>query len=368
MEKSCEVAVIGGGIIGCSIAYHLAKEKVNTALLESGTIGGKATNAAAGMLGAHSECDDMEVFFPFARNSQLAYRKYAKDLREISGIDIRLTTGGIIKLAYTKEELKEQSTLLLLPSVEPLSLSEIKDRIPDINNAVIGGVYIADDVHVHPLQTCRAFARSSMRLGAHIYENTPVVDIKKEGTGFLIRTPSGDIKASYVVIAAGIWSGKFLEAAGISHRMTPVKGQCMAVRGEGMVLDQTLFHKHSYVVPRSDGTLVIGATMEEDDWSESPTVGGITQITQLAEKFFRNPRDMKVDAIWTGLRPATFDKKPYIGFHPENRKIIFATGHFRNGILLAPATGKMVSRMILGKEIKKEWLEAFKVDRLLNLV
>ncbi|MFS0635410.1 glycine oxidase ThiO [Mesobacillus foraminis] len=363
MKKYYDAAIIGGGIIGCSIAYYLAKENLKVGLFESGELGGKTTSAAAGMLGAHSECDDMNIFYPFARNSQLEYFKLEKEIRELSKVDISLCKGGIYKLAYTEKEKKEMESLCALPTVDWLDANQVISNEKTISPFILGAAYIEDDVSVVPEAVCKGLGRSASVLGAELHEYTQVYDIQKQGSAYLIKTPAGEVEAQYVVVASGLWSNSFFESMGLSNRIVPVKGECLSVWNKGTVLNHTLFHDHQYIVPRMNGSLVIGATMVENDWNERPSLGGIEKLIVHAKNMMPEIGEMEIGSTWAGLRPQTFDKKPFIGRHPEQEGLLFATGHFRNGILLAPGTGKMISNLILGKEVNKKWREAFKVER-----
>lgn len=363
MKQHYEVVVIGGGIIGCSIAHYLAKEKIDVAVFEAQTIGSKSTSAAAGMLGAHSECNDTEIFFPFARSSQLSYFQLKEELKELSQIDIELKTGGIFKLVYNDEEKINLHSLLSQPTVKWCEPNEIKRKIPNITSNIIGAAYIEDDVNVLPTSVCKAFGKSAQVLGATIHENTNVLDIQKRENYFSLNTTNGRFEAKNIVIANGVWSTSFFKQLGLENRLTPVKGECLSVTSENMKLDHTLFHEHNYIVPRNNGKLVIGATMIHNDWDERPSIQGIETLIKTAKKMLPGISSLKIESFWGGLRPQTFDQIPYIGKHPDDENIFFATGHFRNGILLAPATGQMIRDFILKRKIRSDWVDTFKVNR-----
>ncbi len=364
MNQKFEVAIIGGGIIGCSIAYYLAKEKMNVAIFEAGQIGSKSTSAAAGMLGAHSECDDdFDVFFPFARSSQYAYTQLLEELKDLSGFDIGYKKGGILKLAYNEADRQRLRSILSQPTVKWLDKEAVWEMEPDVSSNVLGAAYIEEDISILPSAACQAFAKSAQILGASLFEFSPVLDIQKKDKGYLIQTATKQVEAKQVVVASGVWSSTFFKQLGLDHQLTPVKGECISVIDEKATLKHTLFHDHSYIVPRNNGRLVIGATMVENDWNERVSVGGIENLIAKAKTMLPTIVDMKMDSFWAGLRPQTFDQKPFIGQHPEEEGILFAAGHYRNGILLAPATGQMIRDLILNRNINTEWVKAFKIDR-----
>ncbi|WP_088042197.1 glycine oxidase ThiO [Bacillus sp. EAC] len=363
MKKKFDVVVIGGGIIGCSIAYYLAEEKIDVAVLEGQQVGQKATKAAAGMLGAHSEWSHSKSFYTFARDSQQSYFQLHEELKELTGIDLELKKGGIFKLAYTDVEKYQLDSLITQTSAKWYERKEVANQIPDIHRDIIGAAYIEDDVNVVPYVACQAFSKGAQVHGATILEFTHVLGIQKKEKYFTIQTTNGHFEARTVVIASGVWSNSFFKQLGLNHQLFPVKGECLSVTTEKVILKHTLFHEQNYIVPRNNGKLVIGATMIENNWNEKPSLGGIEFLIQKAKRMLPAISDLKIEAFWAGLRPSTFDHNPFIGIHPEDDNILFATGHFRNGILLAPATGRLIKDLIIQKNVKTDWVEAFKINR-----
>jgi glycine oxidase len=313
------------------------------------------------MLGAHAELDKPGIFFDFARESQSMYWPLKEELKEISGIDINLKTGGILKLAFSEQDAAREHEMNQLDSIEWKSREETIAMEPSVTDRIIGASFIADDVHVEPALVCKAFAKSARLLGADIYEYTPVVDIDATADTIVVKSLNEEFTADQVIISSGVWSGRFLEQLGLAKKLYPVKGECLSVWNEDIRLNRTLYHDHCYIVPRKNGRLIIGATMKPDDWSEEPTLGGIEAVMKKAASMLPAVTRMKLDAFWAGLRPETEDRIPYIGTHPEDKRIHFAAGHYRNGILLAPATGRMISDLVLGKKVNQEWKDAFAI-------
>lgn len=363
MKTVFDVVVIGGGIIGSSVAFNLAKENMNVALFEAGAIGSKATGAAAGMLGAHSEADDLELFYPFARESQQAYHKLQAEVQSLTGLDFDMKAGGIFKLAYSETEKQELAGALALETVKWVEAAEVKRALPGVAENIIGAAYIEDDVNIMPAQASRAMCKGVQALGGTIFENTSVVALNQSGSGYEVKTTQGAFTAQKVVVANGVWSSALFKEAGLSHELFPIKGEILSLSSDQVTLKHTIFHNGSYIVPRRDGSFVVGSTMTAHDWSDYPTVANIEKIIAKAKTMFPDVAKMKIESAWAGLRPQTFDTKPFIGQHPEQDGIFFATGHSRNGVLLAPETGMMIRDLMLGRAVNQNWVEAFKVGR-----
>lgn len=368
MKQHYEVVVIGGGIIGCSIAYYLAKEKVDVALFEKGQIGLMTTSAAAGMLGAHSESNGEDTIFSFARSSQQAYLRLKDELYQLSGIDIGYKEGGILKLVFSDTDKYQLTPLLKQPTAEWLDKEEVKKREPLIAPNILGAAYIKDDVSVIPDQTCESFAKSARALGASIMESNGVYQVEKKDGNYLVRTMHGDVEANYVVFATGVYGNGLFRQIGLDEELIPIKGESLIVHSEQHVLEHTLFHESCYIVPRNNGKLVIGATMIKKDWSDTVSLEGIKFLIEKAKAMLPSAIEWKIDHVQAGLRPGTFDGNPFIGRHPEEERILIACGHYRNGILLAPATGEMIRDFVVGKDINNGWMQTFRVDRRQSIV
>jgi glycine oxidase len=366
MKTQFEVGIIGGGIIGQSIAYQLAKEGVSVLVLESNKIGNGATSAAAGMLGANSELENNDAFFQFAKESQRHYHVLRDELSQFSQINIQLVDKGMYKLAMTDAESAALKDVVKHhESVEWHSKEVVLEREPSLSKTIKGALYIPEDGHVSPLHVCAAFSKSASLLGATILENTPVHEIKKTAAQeYTLSTPLTDFVCENVVIANGVWSGHFFKKLGLYTGINPVKGECLSIKSNDIGLEKTIFYDHCYIVPKGDGRFVIGATMVEDEWSTVPTIGGIQSLIEKVTPIIPSISSAQLIDTWAGLRPQTVDGKPYIGQHPEGENIYFATGHYRNGILLAPQTGLMIRDLILNRKQNEDYVKAFSINRL----
>jgi len=351
MTQSVDVVVIGGGIIGCSTAYYLAKEGLSVHLVERSEIAQGTTRAAGGMLGAHSEYLN-DTFYSFAQESQLLYSEFQRD----AGADIGYTNGGIVQFACSEEE---RITLSRWNNAIYLSAEQVRERIPHVAPPAIGAYLFEKDVHVHPEKTCLAFCAAAENLGATVSEQASVDKLTMLHGDYQIHIGASVITAKHLVIASGAASAELVPGL----QMTEVKGQCMQLNAMGRQLPYTLFHQGCYVIPRPDGTLVIGATMEHGITGLQTTDAGNLALNAIAERFIPGLSRLPVLKRWAGLRPKTVDDLPYIGSVPGNKNMYIAAGHFRNGILLAPATACLIRDLIIGNEVNTERIKAFDPKR-----
>ncbi|MBD1381888.1 glycine oxidase ThiO [Metabacillus arenae] len=364
MKSSCDVAVIGGGVIGHSVAYQLAKRKIDVAVFESEKIGQKATRAAAGMLGAHSEVEEEDLFFKFSVDSQKMFLPLQQELLSISGIDIQYNREGMLKLVFSE---KKKADLIGKTNGRQgqtwLSPDEVKACEPEVTSKALGALFFPDDGHVSPIALNQAFSKGAAKLGAAIHEHSPVMNIAKDGENFLLHTPNGKVSCAKVVVANGPWSHYFFQQLGLPNQVFPVKGECLSLKTSEKWLTKTIFFDHCYLVPKNDGRIIVGATMIHDEWSHSPTASGIQWLLEKAKEILPKISKAEFDTAWAGLRPQTSDGKPYIGYHPEDENLVFATGHYRNGILLSPVTGTMVRDLVEKRSFTSEYTEEFSIDR-----
>ncbi|MBM7649742.1 glycine oxidase [Bacillus ectoiniformans] len=358
MNKHYETIVAGAGVIGSSIAYHLAKRGHRVLLLDRGRIAGKASSAAAGMLGAKED----SPLFQLAKASRAMFPALAKELKDYSGIDIGLQQHGIYKIAANeteKQELIERGRLYREQGEQAVWLKpeELQKREPAVSSHLSGALYLPNDGQVSAPDLSRAFALSATELGTEILEYTDVQGLIRQGhhvTG--VQTNRGAFMADHVVVACGVWSEDLLGRHSIVMETYPVKGECFSVRTRRRLIQGTLFSKGCYIVPKSGGRLVIGATERAGTFDETVTLGGLIPLIQEAAQLVPEIVSAEWETAWAGLRPQTKSGVPFLGLHPEYTALSIASGHYRNGILLSPITGKIMADIIEGKEVPEEWL------------
>ncbi|MED3562639.1 glycine oxidase ThiO [Bacillus xiapuensis] len=373
MNQSYDVAIIGGGINGASIAYQLSKRDKKVIILEKKQLACQASSAAAGMLAAQAEIEQDGPLFQMALKSQAMFPDMANELFELTGIDIELVQKGMLKIAETEEIAIEAKQQVLFQrnwdsKIQWLDSAEIREMEPALSPNVAGGMYLPNDGHVQPEKLTAAFAKAAVQIGTQIRENTEVLSILfKNGQVKGVKTTNGDIHCEQVVVATGAWAGQLLRESGLDVPLYPVKGECFSIKTETPLINRTIFSdKRCYLVPKRNGEIYIGATMIENTFDLNVTPGGLATLIERATKLIPEIKDMAWERVWAGVRPQTGDGLPYIGEHPEWKGLFVAAGHFRNGILLSPITGKLVADLLGGKQ--DPIISAFKLERHLETV
>ncbi|TBL81150.1 glycine oxidase ThiO [Paenibacillus thalictri] len=350
MNRPTSAVIIGGGIIGGSIALELAKQHIRVTLLDKGEFAKEASTAAAGMIGAQVEIHQPGPFYELCKASQRLYEQWTRELHELSGVSPQYINKGIVRVALNDEDEAELKSRLPWIDGKWITAAQAKSLEPGITGQVRGGVHFAQDHQIHPLHLARALRGALSRLGVSIREWTPALRlIVDNGRVTGVRTTDGDLYADEVVLAAGAWSPALLEPLPVHLPVFPVRGQCISVRMQAPAISATVFTKGCYIVPKLDGTLTIGATQEEAGFVKKPTVAVISELHAKACQLVPALSEAEFVATWTGLRPGTPDGLPYMGRLAEAPGLTIATGHFRNGILLAPVTGLLMQELVTGQ-------------------
>ncbi len=368
-ESETHTLVIGGGVIGCAIAYECAKQGLAVTLLDKGTIGSEASQAAAGMLGAQVESHHDGPFYELCKASRDLYRTWTDELEQISGCSIDYIANGIVRVALTETDEVELKGRLpwFGDGVKWQTREQLLTLEPTLGEEVRGGIYFADDHQVHAPKLSEALHAALRTLGVRMIEHADIEQwLLDEQQSHVrgVQLADETIMSTQTVIAAGAWSQSLLEPFDLHLPIQPVKGQCYAVRPQKPVIGHTVFTKGCYVVPKLDGSLVIGATEERSGFDKSINPDAVDTIQQTVIKLLPELARATFERTWTGLRPASADGMPFLGKAPRWDNLFVAAGHYRNGILLTPITAKLMSALLLGQPTTID-LKPFAVDRLL---
>lgn len=353
MKSSADIVVIGGGIIGLTIARSLALRGVSdVCLIERGALGTEASFAAAGMLAPQAEADGEDDFFTLACRSRDLYPSFAAALLEETGLDVELDTTGTLYLALNKHDLEEiekrfdWQTRAGLP-VELLNAAEARDLEPSISSSTHGALRFPKDIQVENRRLLSALVNSVNKLGPTLLTETNVDGLSTDGSRLTgVQTSRGGISCAKVVIAAGTWSS-FIQHAPRTLPIEPVRGQMVCLEAKPQLTRHVIYSKRGYIVPRHDGRLLAGSTSEKAGFAKHVTAGGISSILQNAREIAPSVSTLPIVDTWAGLRPCSSDGLPVLGACDEIDGLFYATGHYRNGILLAPITGELISEAIV---------------------
>lgn len=358
MRNHYDVIIVGGGVIGSSIAFYLSEQGKKVLILEKDKLASKASSAAAGMIGAQSELENNDALFQLACKSREMFPDLAEKLKSLSGIDIDFVTNGILKIAETDEDVSNLQSIISShqehgQEANWLSETGVSLLEPSLSKHIKGAMYIPNDGNVSAYSFSKALAVSAIELGTNVLEHTEVYDfIKEKNKVFGVKTMVGSFYATETIVAGGAWSEQLVNQMGVKLETYPVKGECFSIRTKANLIKNTIFSKNCYIVPKPGSRLLIGATESAHTFDESVSLQGISKLMNVAINFIPELKNATWEKAWAGIRPQTSDGLPYLGRHPLFQGLSIATGHYRNGILLAPITGLLMTELINGKNIE----------------
>ena len=370
------VVIIGGGVIGLTIARALAQRGIpDISLLEKSNIGNEASFAAAGILAPQVEADSDDEFFRLACESRYMYPSFAAALLEETGIDVELDSTGTVYVALTDsdEEACEHRYNWQKSAgfrVDKLSATEARELESCINPSVRSALLFSDDVQVENRRLLSALLQSVKNHGVRVLAGMSVEELLVDQDRVVgVRTASGIISCSKVVVAAGCWSSWIRIVRNDTStihahipQIEPIRGQMVCFDPKPQLTRHVIYSPRGYIVPRRDGRLLAGSTSEPVGFIKQTTAGGINSILSNAIQISPAIAGLPISDFWAGLRPKAADGLPVLGPCGEIEGLFYATGHYRNGILLAPVTGELIARAIVNDEISGT-LETFSPNR-----
>ena len=356
-NETADVVIVGGGVIGLAVARELGRRKAGriTLIERAALLGTEASHAAAGMLAPQAEADCADAFFKLACASRDLYPAFASELLEETGTDIELERTGTLYLALTPEDEAEIEHRYLwqrdadLP-VERLSAEETRRLEPCVSRQVRGSLRFPLDVQVENRRLIHALSISAERYGVRLVTETHVKSLLTErGRVEGVETSRGRVSAPLVVVAGGAWTS-FLapsDKGTLAPGIEPVRGQMLCFEANPRLAQHVIYSPRGYLVQRLDGRLLAGSTTEHAGFEKRVTAAGLQQISAHALEISPAVGSLPFLDSWAGLRPRAEDDWPVLGASSEAEGLFYATGHYRNGILLAPLTGELLAEAIM---------------------
>ena len=354
-QHAPDVAIIGGGVIGCACAWALARAGASVTLYERGRLASEASGASAGILAPLAESHSPGPFAELSIAGLHAFEEEIGPLIEESGIDPEYRRCGVIRLALEERDAAalqqaaawQANRSLGLRWIDPHEIAALEPALAASHGALIS----SDEGMVRPQLLVRALATAAARRGARLNEHVEVAGPALTGgrvTG--VRLAGGVTRsAEIVLLAGGAWSGALAGSAALAVPVRPVKGQYAILGLLPRPLRHVVFAGEGYLVPRVDGTIYAGATQEEAGYDRRVTLDGLAAVLEMARGILPGLHDAEVVGSGAGLRPGSADGLPVLGAVPGVENLYVAAGHYRNGILMSLITGRLMAELILGR-------------------
>src|SRR5437588_4465942 len=357
--KKFDAAIAGGGVVGGAIALELARAGLRVAVFDRQKLGQEASWASAGIISPAPENPGMIATVELAKRSAALYPEFVAQVEEISGQRTGYRRKGTMEAIFSRDAQVELSTIIALHhglglKAEPRRAEDALELEPALSDEVEAAVLRPEEGSIdNRLLTAAVFA-AAQRSGADIFPASGVKGIWRDGSrcrGLLLERER--VEARWTVIAAGCFSGT-IEGVAPYAPIKPAKGQMIALRADDLPIERVLWSEKIYLVPRNDGRILPGATVEYVGFDKRVTAGAIDKILAAAIELAPGLKDARIEETWAGLRPDSADHLPILG-PTDLEGLLMATGHFRSGILLTPVTARLVREWITEQEVSLDW-------------
>ena len=351
MAKQQRVVVVGGGVIGLLTAFNLATQGQAVVLLERSELGQESSWAGGGIVSPLYPWRYSPAVTALAHWSQDFYPQLAERLFADTGIDPQVHTTGLYWL-----DLEDEADALAWAAREgrPLSkvaVSAVHDAVPVLGGGYSQAIYMENVANVRNPRLIKSLKAALLALpGVTVHEQCEVDGFVLDGDNVVgVNTPTGPVLGDQVVLAAGAWSGELLGKLGLSLPVEPVKGQMILYKCASDFLSSMVLAKGRYAIPRRDGHILIGSTLEHEGFDKTPTESALESLKASAVELIPALADAEVVGHWAGLRPGSPEGIPYIGQVPGFKGLWLNCGHYRNGLVLAPASCQLFADLLLGR-------------------
>ncbi len=358
-DKGFDAIIVGGGVIGLASAWRASGQGARVGVLERDHPASGATGVAAGMLAPGGEASwGEEALLAFNLESLRRWRDFAPELERASGLELGFAEHGALHVALDRDEAEELRRRYELHrrlgiSSEWLSGRACRDLEPGLATVVRGGAQVTGEASVDPRRIAAALLVALERAEVPVQTGAEVMTAERDGPSWRVETSNGrSFSGAKLVLAAGCWSGR-MEWIPPEARppVRPVKGEIVTLRGPASepICERIVAGERVYMVPRGDGRLVVGATVEERGFDTTVTAGGVHELLREAYRVIPEIAELELIETTAGLRPGSPDNSPLIG-ESASEGLLIATGHFRNGVLQAPLTADCIAALLAGRD------------------
>jgi len=371
-SDATRVAIIGGGIIGCLTALYLHRLGAQPIVLEKGYMGREASWAGAGILCPIHPWLYPESFTHLVDASLSLYPAMNEMLQEYSSTSIEWRTSGLLIPMFDDDRIQHQQQAVDWSktfnwAVEQLDPAQCKSHEPCLSDQVSGGLLWPGVGQVRNPRLLQAVQQALAVCGIPVREGAEVVGLEKSSSGAInaVTLASGEsIVSDAVLLAAGSWSGELAAQIGLNLPVQPVKGQIVLLKDKPGKVKHIIKHDDVYLVPRSDGHVLVGASMERVGFQRGTSAAVVDQLLDATYRIAPGLKDALIVQQWMGFRPGSPDGLPYLGPVDDHPGLWVASGHYRNGVVLAPGTADIMSRWMMGEKPQID-MSGFRVNRTL---
>jgi glycine oxidase len=357
--KTFDVAIAGGGLIGAAIAFELAQAGLRVGVFDRGEPGCEASWASAGILSPAPENAGAIPMVPLGKASLALYPEFVAAVEEISGLDTGFRPKGTVEALFSRDAARALSTLIALHhglglKAEPLRPEDACKLEPALNPDIEAAALRPDEASIDNRLLTSAVLEAARRSGVEIFPGHAVNAIRREGDRCAgLELQNEKISPKWTIVAAGCFSSGIAGVKAYAP-VSPAKGQMIALRADELNIERVLWSERVYLVPRNDGRILAGATVEYVGFEKQVTAGGVEKILSAAIELAPGLANARIDEIWAGLRPDSPDHLPILG-PTDIDGLLIATGHFRSGVLLTPITAHLMREWITLQRVSVDW-------------
>ncbi len=346
-----DVLIVGGGVIGMLTARELHMAGAEVTLLERGELARESSWAGGGILSPLYPWRYPDSVTRLASWSQQTYAELCVDLYENTGIDPEYLPNGLLIEAPGERSRALHWSAMHRHMLLPVNTDRIAEMEPERKRPPEEAIWMPGIAQVRNPRLARALAQDAVQRGVHIRTQTPVLNLETRNNRILgVTTAAGRLSATTVVLCAGAWTGELSQILPTSADIRPVRGQMLLFKGKPDTIHHMMLEENRYIIPRKDGRILFGSTLEEVGFDKSTTSTARTALEQLAIRRFPVLKGFSVEQHWAGLRPAAPAGIPYIARHPQIDNLFINAGHYRNGVVLGPASARLLGDLLLDRK------------------